>query len=128
LGGRDARGILILGAEVADDALGFLGGALGIEGDEACEDLLVGQISAISPAVGLGDGGIEVVVELAEDRDESLIVDHLFLGCEGASSISLAQCLEHVVDPGESERGMNSLHALPMGIEFLGEGADAGLL
>jgi hypothetical protein len=32
-----------VGAEVADEAAGFFGGALGVEGDESLEDLFVRQ-------------------------------------------------------------------------------------
>ena len=64
-------------------------------------------------------------MELAEDGDESLIVDGLFLGRECAA---LAQGFEHIVDPGEGEGGMLCLDPLSMGIEFLGKRADACLL
>src|SRR5215213_8899387 len=66
---------LEVGAEVADEAAGFFGGALGIEGDEAFEDLLVGDVGG--PAVGGEDGGVEIVMNLLEDADQSGVVGFL---------------------------------------------------
>ena len=76
------------GAEpVADLTGGFFGGAGGVEGDEAGEDFGVAQVgfrvAVAEPAVGGGDGGIEFVVELAEDGDEAGVVGGGFLGREG---------------------------------------------
>ena len=55
-----------------DDAAFFVGGALGVEVDEAFEDFGVGEggiwPSASDPAVG----GVEVVVELLEAGDGGL--------------------------------------------------------
>ena len=55
-----------------------IGDALGIEGDEAFEDLFVGRI--VVPAVGVEHGGVEFVVQLLEHGDEAFFVDELFLG------------------------------------------------
>jgi hypothetical protein len=52
-------------------------------------------------------------------------MDRLFLGVQ---STSYAERLKNVVDPSEGESGMLGLNSLPMGIEFLGKGADPGLL
>lgn len=71
--------VLVFGAEPADEAGGFFFGAFGVEGDEAFEDFGVGERGG--PAVGGEDGGVEVVVELAEDGDEALVVDLFFLLC-----------------------------------------------
>jgi hypothetical protein len=46
---------------------------LGVEGDELFEDLLVREVAR--PAVGVEDGGVEVVVDLLQDRDEAVVVD-----------------------------------------------------
>jgi hypothetical protein len=49
------------------------------QGDEAGEDFLVDEVSfrlsGTDPAVGVGHGGIKLVVDLAEDGDEALLVD-----------------------------------------------------
>jgi hypothetical protein len=73
-------GVLEFGSEVADQSAGFFGGTLVIEVDEFLEDLFVGESGG--PAVGFEDGGVEVVVDLLEDGDESLFVDELFFGGE----------------------------------------------
>lgn len=75
---------LILRAEPADVAALFFGGAFVVEGDEAGEDGLLGKVGG--PAVGVGDGGVEVAVELLEDGDEALFVDRLFFGGERSGS------------------------------------------
>ena len=67
--GGGGWGILEIGAEVFDEAAFFFGGALVVEGDEVFEELVVGEV--LGPAVGVEDGGVEVVVELFEDGDEA---------------------------------------------------------
>jgi hypothetical protein len=68
--------VLEVGAEVFDEALFFFGGALVVEGDEFFEELVVGEGGG--PAIGVEDGGVEVVVELFEDGDEAVGVDGAF--------------------------------------------------
>ena len=72
-----AGGVLEIGAEVADDAAAFFFGPLVVEGDESFQDFFVGEVDG--PAIGIGDGGVEVVVDLAEDGDEALLVDQFVL-------------------------------------------------
>jgi hypothetical protein len=67
-------------------------------------------------------GGIQLVVDLAEDGDEALVVDLLFLGGE---RLAAAELFEHVVNAGEREAGMLLLLPLAVRIETLAEGADA---
>ena len=105
------EGFLIIGAEPADVALGFFGGALGIEGDDAFEDLGVGE--GPGPAVGVGHGGVEVVVELLEGGDERGFVEGFVFGCEGFAGADL---FEDVVDVGEAEAVLR-LGALAVGVE-----------
>ena len=90
-----------LGAEPAHDAAGFFGGAFGVEGDEAFEQdlfcfFLLGGLSAaggeaagfadeswckVGPAVGVEDGGVELIVEFSEDSHQALFVDlFVFVG------------------------------------------------
>ena len=73
---RTLRG-LELGAEPADEAAGFFGGPLGIQGNQPLQDFLVAQRAR--PAVGGKDGLVEVVVDLPEDTDEPLLVNQLLL-------------------------------------------------
>lgn len=70
-----------LRAEPAHEAAGFFGGAGRVEGDQALQDLLVGQRGR--PAVGGEDRGGEVVVDLFEDADEAGFVDLAFLVGQG---------------------------------------------
>ena len=78
---------LVFGAEPADFALGFFGGALVVEVDEALEELFFGFLlvfglfgpggggagaadeffGEVVPAVGFEDGAVEVVVEFAQN-------------------------------------------------------------
>ena len=61
-------------------------------------------------------------MDLAEDGDEALVVDLLFLGGE---RLAAAELFEHVVNPGEREAGMLILLPLAVRIEPLAECADA---
>ena len=67
--GLSAGGLLKFGAEPADQAGAFFGGTGIVEFDEAEENILGGEIGL--PAVGGGDGGIEIVVEVAQNRYEA---------------------------------------------------------
>ena len=78
---RVRGGILQGGAQVADGAAAFFGGVLRVQRAEVGEDGFVG--GGGREAVGAGHGGVEIVVELAEDGDESVLVDHAFLRGEG---------------------------------------------
>lgn len=89
-----AARVLEFGAEPADRAAAFFFGPLVVEGDEASEDFFVGEVDG--PAVGIGHGGVEVVVNLAEDGDEALLVNRLFFCGErvaGAADI-ISRALE----------------------------------
>jgi len=59
LGELGAGGVLVVGAEPADVALGFFVGALTIQVDEALENALFGQVGG--PSVGIGHGAFEDV-------------------------------------------------------------------
>ena len=61
---------------------GFFAAAFGVEGDEAVEQGVGGGWREVWPAVGGEDGGVEFVVELAEDGDEAGFVDGFVLGGE----------------------------------------------
>ena len=87
-------GVLVFWAKPADESLFFLGGSLVVQGDEAREKLLFELFFSyvlclnvlrldrkIRPAIGFQNGGIEFVVELFEERDESLVVDDFVFFC-----------------------------------------------
>ena len=61
-------------------------------------------------------------MDLAEDGDEALVVDLLFLGCE---RLAAAELFEHVVYAGEREAGILLLLPLAVRIKTLAECADA---
>jgi hypothetical protein len=67
-GDGDGVGGLVFRAKPADEALGFLGAAFGVEGYDAFEDLLVGEV--VGPGVGVEDGAVGLIVDLAEAADE----------------------------------------------------------
>ena len=65
----------------------FFGGASGVEGDQARQKfaLILGWgwclgVCQIGPAVGLEDGGVEFVVQVFEDADQTLRVNGFFFG------------------------------------------------
>ena len=84
--------------------------ALVVEGDESAEDFFVGEIGR--PAVGVGDGGVEIVVDLFEDGDEALLVDRLFFFVSGFGG---AEFFQHVIHAGHRELGVLRLLAFAMG-------------
>lgn len=81
-------------------------------------------MAVAEPAVGDGDGGVEFVVELAEDGDEAGVVGGGFLGREGASG---AEGFEDVIHRGERKAGVLRLHPLAARVQFLPQGPDARL-
>jgi len=94
--------------------VGFFGGALGIQRDQAFEDLFVGEGGG--PAVGGEDGGVEVVVNLFEDADEAGVVDFLVFVVEGFAG---AEFFEDVVHVGQREPGGELLLTFAMGYRKL---------
>jgi len=81
--GRD--GGLVIGAEPADVAALLFGGAFVVEGDEAREEFgfaLGRERMQVAPTVGLEHGGVQLVVDLAQERDEALVVDGFLLGVQ----------------------------------------------
>ncbi len=76
LGRAEARN-LVLGPKPAHEAARFLFRAFLVERHEAREDVFVGKIDR--PAVGLGDGGVELVVKLLQDQHEAVVEDALFV-------------------------------------------------
>jgi len=85
-------------AQPADKAVGFLGTALGVQGDDAGDDFGGGQIGG--PAVGGGDGFVQAVVQVAQDGDLAGVVDVAFgVGqCDAG-----AKFFEGVVEDGQGE-------------------------
>jgi hypothetical protein len=63
---------------------------------------------------------VDLVVDLAEEGDEAVVVDLLFLGVERFAG---AELFEDVVDPGEGEVGKQGLLPLAVRVEVgLGTG------
>lgn len=67
---------------------------------------------------------VDLVVDLAEEGDEAVVVDLLFLGVEGGAG---AERVEDVVDAGEGEVGKQGLLPLAVRVEPLAEVAELGL-
>jgi hypothetical protein len=80
------------------------------------------QRQQVGPPIGFEHGGVEVVVQLAQHRHQSLLVDGALLR---AQRLARAQLLQHVVHPGQSQAGMRGLLALAVGVQFLGQAANA---
>ena len=87
MAGLLAGGVLEFVAEPADQAALFFLGPLGVERDQAAEDFFVGEV--MGPAIGVGDGGVEVVVDLPQHRHQPLLVNVLHVGDRQAGM----QCL-----------------------------------
>ena len=60
-------------------------------------------------------------MELAQDGDQALFVDHALLGGEGFAA---AEFVQHVVHAGQSEVGMGGLLAFAVGVELFSDSAD----
>src|SRR5690606_4592303 len=120
---HSAAGILEVRAQPAHLAGSFLKPALPVERDQALENVLVAKIDG--PAIGLGHGGVDAVVNFLQDADQALLVDNLVLALD---RLARAQLFQHVVHLRERELGMLFLSRLAMGVEFLTEVAnDLGL-
>ena len=87
-----ATGILVVGAEPADVAGLFLGGAGVVEGDEAGEEFgfaLGREWVQVGPTVGFQHGGIQLVVDLPEQGDEALVVEGFLFGVQRVTGAEL---------------------------------------
>jgi hypothetical protein len=83
------------------------------------------QRQQIAPAIGIEHGCIDLVVQLAQHRDQAMLVDHPLLR---GQRLAAAQLVQHVVHAGEGDVGVGGLLALAVGVELFGLGANAGLL
>jgi hypothetical protein len=119
----DGLGGLVFGAEVADVPLLFLRPPLGVEVDEALQERLFGQPGV--PAVGVGHGGVQLVVQFFEDADQALLVD-VALVC--VQILPAALFLEHVVEGGHRQVVVGVEALLAVRVELRPEVADRGLL
>ena len=118
-------GALVVGAEPADVAALLLGGAFVVEGDEAREELgfaLGRERMQVGPAVGFQHGGVQLIVDLTQQRDQALVVEGFLLGVQRVAG---AELFEDIVKPGEREVGMLLLLTFAVGIQTLPEVADA---
>jgi hypothetical protein len=127
-------GGLVVGSEPADQAVAFFFGALGVEFDEAFEDLVfevffvfgVGVLGfpvgdQVVPVVGGEDGAIEIVVDLFEGGDEGAIVILAIVVGEG---LACADFFEEVVHAGDGDVGVGGLYGFAVAIELFAEVAD----
>src|SRR5205807_1960920 len=108
-----------LGPEPANQPTILLLGALVIERDEALQN---GDVrKTMRPTVCIEYCGVEVVVDLFQNRDEAVFMNRSFFRRE---LVAAPQLLEHVVHRGDRERGMELLLTFPVCIELLAEGAN----
>src|ERR1019366_761122 len=107
--GLGGGGALKLGPEPSHQTGTFFGGTGGVKLDQAEKDVFGGQFRG--PAVGLGDGAIQIVVEVSKDRYEAVVVNHL---AGGRERLAGAELLDDVVHFGERQVGMCFLAAFAM--------------
>jgi hypothetical protein len=96
--------------------------ALAVERDEAGEDVVVAEVGG--PAIGVGDGGIEAVVQLLQDQHQAIVEDAPVGGGESGGVGAGAQLLQHVVEAGEGQVGVFRQDTLAVGVELFGDFAD----
>ena len=118
--GLSGGGALEFGAEPPHQPGAFVGGAGGVQFDEAEENVFGGEIRL--PAVGFGHGAIEVVMDIPEHRDKALIVDHLAGSIE---RLARAEFGEDVVHFGEGQVGVSFLLTFAVSIELFAEEPNA---
>ena len=119
-------GDLIVGAEPAHEALGFLLRALLVQGDEAGEDFGLRQVGR--PAIGGSDGCIQFVVVFVQDADEAIVEDAAVGGGEVCGRGAGPEFFQHVVEAGQRQVFVLGQDPLAVGVEALGDLADAVLL
>ena len=101
---------------------GFFGGAFGAEGDQAGYDL--GRCKVVGPAVGIGDGAIEFLVQLVNDVGPGGCGSGLLLATKHSAG---GDPLPPIVDFGHGQAGHFG-KCLPAGeVEFLGDFGDPRL-
>ena len=100
--------------------------SLFVEGDEARKHVFVSEI--VGPAVGVGDGSVEFVVQLLQDQHEAVIEGAPFAVAQCIGTDASAEPLQHVVQPGQSEVRMVREHALAVCVQVFGDRANLLLL
>jgi hypothetical protein len=68
--GLRASRVLVVGAEPADMATRLFLGAFFVKRDKAEQDVFVAQVHG--PAIGIGHGGINLIVQITQDADQAL--------------------------------------------------------
>ena len=81
------------GPEPAHQTGALFGGADSVELDQMEENVLGGKIRR--PAVGFGNGTIEIVVEIPENRDETAFVNELACVAERLTGAELIEDVVH---------------------------------
>ena len=82
---------------------------------EAMENLVIGQV--VRPAVGVENRRVQVVVNLFQDRDKTLLVDRPFLVGQGFAGTELGQDVVHAC---QGDGRVVGLLTLAVGVELFG--------
>ena len=79
----------------------FRPGSLLVEGDEAGENVVVGEIGG--PAVGISDGSVELVAQLLQDQHKAIIENAALGRLKSFKSHAHPQQLQHIIGPGQRQ-------------------------
>jgi hypothetical protein len=82
------------------------------------------RIGQVLPAIGGQHRGVQVVVDLAQDGHQTLLVDDLVLGTQG---LAVTELLQDVVHAGQGQPRVQGLTGLAVGVQLLGQLADTFL-
>lgn len=121
LGGRMACGVLVVGAQPADQPACFLGRPSAVQGDKVLQNLIIDQ--GDGPAIGIGHGGVDLVVQVAQDADQALIVNLAVLALD---PLARAEFLQHVIHTSQGQLGIFRLPRLAMRVEVFAKRAQVG--
>jgi len=87
------------------------------------KDVVITQLKW--PAVGVGHGCVEIIVNLLQDRHQALLVDDLLLV---GQRLAGAKFLKHVIDAVRASVGYWACLAFAVSIKLLRKRADAGFM
>ena len=110
------RSLLECGAQPSYNPAALFGLPFFIERNEAVQDVFRRQVGG--PSVGVKNGCVEIVVDLAQDGDETLLMDRAACFIQ---FLSLAEFFEHVVHAGNGECREEFLLAFTVMIESLAQ-------
>ena len=121
--GNAACGVLVIGAQPADQAHRLLGGAGAVQIDQARQDGLVVPIGG--PAIGLGHGGVDAIVDALQDAHKARVIGFPVASLDPFAG---AQFFQHVVERRQGQSGMRGGLRLAMRVQFLAQAPQAGFL